>query len=142
MPAVNKNQALELLAREVQKFDADELLEVYNEVFPDHPSTAEEAHEDSSSLVDQLVEHIRSGLEIDQIIDLWGVILPGDRNLWYDEEEETLHYNEEAEAVPSEERSSRRLPYRAALLSFLRGATRGQRARHGVPSLPAGHRPG
>jgi hypothetical protein len=41
-------------------------------------------------------------LEIDEVIDLWRLILPRHRNLWYDEEEERIHYNEEAEAVPSE----------------------------------------
>jgi hypothetical protein len=101
MPAVNKNQALELLAREVQDFDPDELLEVHNEVFPDHPGSEEKARANPSPLAEQLIEHIHSGLEIDQIIDLWGVILPGHRNLWYDEEEEKIHYHE-AEAVPSE----------------------------------------
>jgi len=102
MAAVNRDQALELLAGEVRKFDFDELLEVYNELFPEHPSSAEKAQKDPSPLVRELIDHIHSGLEIDQIIDLWGVILPDHRNLWYDEEEETIHYNEEAEAVPSE----------------------------------------
>jgi hypothetical protein len=102
MPAVNKDQALELLAREVQKFDPDELLEVYNEVFPDYPGSQKKAREDPSPLAGQLIEYIQSGLAIDQIIDLWGVILPGHHNLWYDEEEEKIHYNEEAEAVPSD----------------------------------------
>jgi hypothetical protein len=103
MPAVNKDQALELLTREVQKnLGTDELLEVYNEVFPDDPYTREEAEEDSCSLLEQLVDHINSGLEIDEVIDLWRLIHPRHRNLWYDEEEERIHYNEEAEAVPSE----------------------------------------
>jgi hypothetical protein len=101
MPAVNQSQAQELLAGEVRKFDADELLEVYNEVFPDHASTAEEAHENPAPLVERLVDHIHSGLEIDELIDLWGVILPRHHNLWYDEEEDKINYHE-AEAVPSE----------------------------------------
>lgn len=101
MPAVNMNQALDLLAREVQRFDTDELLEVYNELFPHQASTAEAAHEHPATLVQQLVAHIHSGLEIDELIDLWGVILPRHHNLWYDEEEDKINYNE-AEAVPSE----------------------------------------
>ena len=36
------------------------------------------------------------------MIDLWGLIFPRHRNVWYDEEEERIHYNEEAEPVPSE----------------------------------------
>ena len=103
MPVVTKDQALELLTDAVQdKFGADELLEVYNEVFPDAPYSEAAAHEDSRPLREQLVARIHSGLEIDEVIDLWGLIFPRHRNVWYDEEAEGVHYNEEAEAVPAE----------------------------------------
>ena len=46
MPIVTQNQALELLAAEVRKFDADELLEVYNEVFRKDRRTEQEANKD------------------------------------------------------------------------------------------------
>ena len=99
MPVVTKEQALELLTHEVREnLGADEVLEVYNEVFPDDPHTAEE----SGPLIEQLVGHINGGLEMDEVMDLWGLIFPKHRNVWYDEEEERIHYNEEAEAVPSE----------------------------------------
>jgi hypothetical protein len=103
MPVVTKDKALELLTSEVrEKLRADELLEVYNEVFPDDPPTGQEAHEDSQPLIEQLADHINSGLEIDEVMDLWGLIFPKHRNVWYDEEEEQIHYNEEAEAVSTE----------------------------------------
>jgi hypothetical protein len=103
MPVVTKEQALELLTQEVQeKLGADELLEVYNEVFPDDPYTEEEAHEDVTPLIEQLVAHINSGLEIDVLMDLWGLLFPKHRNVWYDDEEERIHYNEETEAIPAE----------------------------------------
>ena len=103
MPVITKEQALELLTNEVQdKLGADELLEVYNEVFPDDPYTAEEVEEDSGPLIEQLVDHINGGLEIDEVMDLWRLIFPKHRNVWYDDEEERIHYNEEPEAVPSE----------------------------------------
>jgi hypothetical protein len=103
MPVVTKAKALELLTNEVQqKLGADELLEVHNEVFPEDPRTEVEAHEDVTRLIGQLVRHVNSGLEIDEVIDLWGLIFPRHRNVWYDDEEERLHFNEEAEAVSSE----------------------------------------
>ena len=103
MPVVTKEQALGLLTNEVQeKLGADELLEVYNEVFPDDPYTAEEVEEDSSPLIEQLVDHINGGLAIDEVMDLWGLIFPKHRNVWYDDEEERIHYNEETEAVSAE----------------------------------------
>ena len=103
MPVITKEQALELLTNEVQeKLGADELLEVYNEVFPDNPHTEQEVHEDVSPLIEQLVDHINSGLEIDLVMELWGLIFTKHRNVWYDEEEERIHYHEEAETVPAE----------------------------------------
>jgi hypothetical protein len=103
MPVITKEQALELLTNEVQEnLAADELLEVYNEVFPDDPSTEEEVHEDSWPLIEQLVDHINRGLEIDEVMDLWGLIFPKHRNVGYDDEAERIHYNEETEAVSAE----------------------------------------
>jgi hypothetical protein len=102
MPDMTKQQALALLTNAVQEnFPADELLEVYNEVFPKRACSAEEAHEGSGLLIEQLVEHIQSGLGIDVILDLWSLIFLRHRNVWYDEEEERIHYDE-ADPVPSE----------------------------------------
>src|SRR5437868_1200971 len=103
MPVVTKEQALELLTNEVQKhFDADELLEVYDEVFPDHPYPEEEASKDPTPLIEELVEHIQGESRIEEVLDLWGLIFPRHRNVWYNEEEERIHYNEEAEALSAE----------------------------------------
>jgi hypothetical protein len=103
MPVITKDQALELLTNEVQEnLGADEVLEVYNEVFPDDPYAEKKAPEDSCPLIEHLVDHINSGLHIEEIIDLWGLIFPRHRNVWYDDEEERIHYTEEAEAVPTE----------------------------------------
>jgi plasmid stabilization system protein ParE len=103
MPAITKDQALERLAGQVrEKFGPDELLEVYNEVFPDDPRTEEDAHKDTRPLIEKLVDHIRGGREMEEIIDLWGLIFPRHRNVWYDDEAERIHYNEGAEAVSAE----------------------------------------
>ena len=103
MPVVTTEQALGLLTNEVQeKLGTDELLEVYNEVFPDDPYTAEEVERDAWPLIEQLVEHINGGLAIDEVMDLWGLIFPKHRNIWYDDEEERIHYNEETKTVATE----------------------------------------
>jgi hypothetical protein len=89
MPFVTKDQALGMLTDEIQKkLGADELLEVYNEAFPDTPSTPENAEKDSQPLIERLADHINRGLEIDEVMDLWGLIFTKHRNIWYDEEEE------------------------------------------------------
>lgn len=103
MPLVTKDRALELLSQQIQeKFGIDELIEVYNEVFPEAPCTEGEAHEDSQPLIQGLVKHVSSGLEMDEVVDLWGLIFPKHRDVWYDEEEERLHYTEAVETVSSE----------------------------------------
>jgi hypothetical protein len=103
MPVVTEEQALELLTNGVQeKLPPVEVLEVYNEVFPEDRYTEEQARQDPSRLKERLVQRIHSGLGIDEVIDLWGVVFPRDRNVWYNEEEERIHYNEDVEAVSSD----------------------------------------
>lgn len=103
MPVVTKAQALKELTNEIQdQLDADELHEVYDEIFPDAARTEAGAKEDNWPLVEQLVDHVYSGLEVEEIMDLWGLIFTRHRNVWYDDEEERIHYDEEPEAVSHE----------------------------------------
>ncbi len=89
MPTLGKNQAAEKLAEVVEKAQATALAEIYAELFPEKPMAA------ALSAAD-LARHIRSGLDAEEIVDLWNVVFPGDRNVWYDEQEDKIHYNEEA----------------------------------------------
>lgn len=96
MTIVSREQAIDLLTKQVEEhFGVDELLEVDNELFSEEPSTAEEAHEDCFPLVERIVDHLNSGLEPEEIVDVWPVIFPQHRNVWYDEEEERFHYDEQ-----------------------------------------------
>jgi len=38
---------------------------------------------------------LTSHLDAEEIVDLWNVVFPQDRNVWYDEEAKAIHYNEE-----------------------------------------------
>jgi hypothetical protein len=88
MPALSKNQAAERLAEVVEKAKATALAEIYAELFPEQPAVAPPCASD-------LARHIRSGLEAEEIVDLWNVVFPQDRNVWYDEHGNEIHYNEE-----------------------------------------------
>jgi hypothetical protein len=102
MTTVTREQAVDLLTKQVEEhFGVDELLEVGNELFPDEPFTEEEAHEDPTPLVELIVDHLNSGLEPEEIVDVWPLIFPQHRNIWYDEEEERFHFNE-AKVTPTE----------------------------------------
>jgi hypothetical protein len=102
MTTVTGEQAVDLLTKQVEEhFGVDELLEVHNEIFPNEPFTEDEANEDCSPLVERIVDRLKSGLEPEEIVEVWSVIFPRHRNVWYDEEEERFHYNE-SKPTPAE----------------------------------------
>ncbi len=102
MATVTREQAIDLLTKHVEEhMGVDELLEVHNELFPDEPITEEEAHEDSFPLVERIVAHLKGGLEPEEIVELWSLIVPRHRKVWYDEEEERFHYKE-SKPTPAE----------------------------------------
>ena len=44
----------------------------------------------------EIARQIRGGLEAEEIVDLWNVVFPEDRNVWYNPEEtNAIHFNEE-----------------------------------------------
>jgi hypothetical protein len=89
MPIISLAEATETLARSVEKAGADDLVEIYAELFPERPSPS------PPSAVD-IVWHIRHGLEPDEVVGLWNVVFPRDRNVWYNEEEGSIYLNEES----------------------------------------------
>jgi hypothetical protein len=88
MPALSKDKAMEELAAGVEKATATALAEIYNELFPEKPVASKPSAAD-------LAKHVRNGLEAEEIVDLWNVVFPADRNVWYDEEDGKIHFNEE-----------------------------------------------
>ena len=89
MPALSTAEAAERLAKAVENAKPTVLTEIYAELYPEKPSAG------TPSAI-ELAQHVRSGLEVEELVDLWNVIFPADRNVWYDEEDEKIHYNEEA----------------------------------------------
>jgi hypothetical protein len=88
MPALSTSEAAEKLARSVEKANSSDLPEIYSELFPEKaPATPPVASE--------IAKYIRNGLEAEEIVDLWNVMFPEDRNVWYDEEAKSIHFNEE-----------------------------------------------
>jgi hypothetical protein len=88
VPVVSQAEAVDRLAKAVQKVRPDDLVEVYSELFPEKILPPEVS-------VADIVSHIRGGLEVEEVVDLWNVVFPDDRNLWYDEEADHVHFNEE-----------------------------------------------
>jgi len=79
--------------------EADDLLDFYNEVFP----MVRKAELDPSSTGEadrqKILEYIRRGLAIEEILDLWNVAFPGSYNVHFDDEDRAIHYSESTEAI-------------------------------------------
>ena len=91
MPTINKTDAIEKLALAVEGSSSEDLIEFYNELFP-----AKKIRAVSGAVASQLAQHIRAGLEYEEIVDLWRVVFPADRYVHYDDEENVVRYNEGA----------------------------------------------
>jgi hypothetical protein len=89
MPALSINEAAERLANVVEKAKPTILSEIYVELFPEKPATG-------APPAANLAQYVRSGLEAEELVSLWNVVFPADRNVWYDEEDQRIRYNEEA----------------------------------------------
>jgi len=97
MTTITEKQAAAELGQAVRNAKLDDLVEFYNELFPDKPVTASSANGDATRLVEKIVGRIESGLEVEEILDLWNVIFPAHHHVWFDEEEGLIHYDEEAQ---------------------------------------------
>lgn len=88
MPKLSTGEAVERLIEGITEAKPTTLAEIHAELFPEKspapPPTAGE-----------IVGLVRGGLEAEEIVDLWNVVFPEDRNVWYDEEDQKIHFNEE-----------------------------------------------
>ncbi|MGO9597348.1 MAG: hypothetical protein ACLP7Q_04940 [Isosphaeraceae bacterium] len=88
MPMLSKAEAAERLAASVERAKPSQLPEIYSELFPERAPAA-------PPVASEIARHIRGGLEAEEIVDLWNVVFPEDRNVWYEDETKAIHFNEE-----------------------------------------------
>jgi len=101
MPALKRNQVIDLLTRAVkQDLNADDLLQVHKELFLDNSLNQEEFYDDDARTA-EILEYINGDLAVEDLIDLWNLIYPKHRHVWYDEQAEKFHYNEESSPLPA-----------------------------------------
>ena len=89
MPGLPMNEAVERLAQVVENAPADNLVEIYAELFPERGRP-----DVTGTLAEELARHIRAGLVPEEVVDLWGVVFPADRHVHYDDEGNLLRWNE------------------------------------------------
>jgi len=103
MPALTKDHVIELLTNAVEEdLHADDLLQVHNELFPNGPVNENEVHDDVAPATESIVSYINSDLAVEDLLDLWNLIYPKHRHVWYDEQAEKFHYNEETSALSAD----------------------------------------
>ncbi len=99
MATIRKQDAVDRLTQAVKAAHADDLVEFYNELFPEEPTTEERASVNPPVIVNRIFAHIANGLEVEEILDLWNVVFPKHRGVWFDEDEGLIHYDEQIEHV-------------------------------------------
>lgn len=93
MSAIPKKEAVERLAKAVENSSPDDLVQVYTELYPADPypdATGAKAKQ----LATDLAAQIRTGIEPDEIVDLWHVVFPSDRRVYWDEEDDVLRHRD------------------------------------------------
>jgi len=99
MATITRQGAVDRIIEAVNEARADDLAEYHNELFPRQPIREDAVQADSSAVVKKVLAHIGRGLEIEEILDLWNVIFPKHRGVWFDEEEGLLYYEEKLDRV-------------------------------------------
>jgi hypothetical protein len=102
VPDILIEQAVERLVKEVEEnLPADEIQEIYNGWFRGDAVVVERTDaspEANKRRIEQLVAHFRGDRGVDEIVELWELVFTKHRDVWYNEEDEVLHY--EAEPTP------------------------------------------
>ena len=94
MPAISPKDATEQLRKAILEQEPDDILETYYELFPRKRGTTK--REEADVLLKEILEHFDKGLYVEEIMDLWHITFPGQWwGVWFDEEEEMIHYNDE-----------------------------------------------
>ncbi len=87
-------EAIERLAKAVEKASPDDLAQVYTEFYPEKP-LPHVTGDAAKKLATELVARIRGGLEPDEVVDLWHVVFTANGRVYYDEEDDALRHREE-----------------------------------------------
>ena len=95
MPTIPLDEAARRITDEVKEMANDDVVEAYNELFPDEPASDQTANGNAASLVARIVDRIKRRIEPEELVDLWNVVFPKDRQVYYDESSRLVHYEPE-----------------------------------------------
>jgi hypothetical protein len=99
MAQISRSDAVQKLMAEIVSMTSVDLAEVYNELFPFTPTTVDQVRQAPGQWLQRITDHFQGGLHVEEIISLWHVVFPQDVNVYYDEETNAIHCNEDVEYV-------------------------------------------
>lgn len=92
MPVLTRDQAVELLTREVREdMPIDEVGGVYNEMFPNAKVDLDEALRNPQPLREKMATYL-AGLEPALLVHEWSLVIPRHLGPWYNEEDDVYNY--------------------------------------------------
>lgn len=92
MLAIQKSEAVEKLAQAIAVSSSEDLADVFAELFPDRPRLRLAEAETRRG---EVTEYVRTKMEPEELVDLWNVVFPTHRNVYYDDADGLLCYNQE-----------------------------------------------
>ena len=99
MPTRTKQVAIEKLAEAVQRMNIDDLLDFHNEMFPESPLSRLDSTSDGAAVRNTVMDYLRRGLEVEELLDLWNVAFPAARVDGRDDGTDSIFYLEEPASV-------------------------------------------
>jgi hypothetical protein len=91
MSQIAPAQAVERMAEEIEHhLPADEVLEVYNDLFRRNgPPPGDE-----KTQRERIAAYVRGGRSLDMVMELWSLIFTKYQDVWYNEIDDVIEYNE------------------------------------------------
>jgi hypothetical protein len=99
MPTLAKRDAVEKLIQAVRRMNLDDLLDFYNELFPEEPKAELDPQDGGTIVRQEVLNYLGRGVEVEEVLDLWNAAFPETWNVSYDEDADTIHYLIEPEAI-------------------------------------------
>jgi hypothetical protein len=97
MPSIPLKTAIERLSAAVHGMRSDDVHAVFDELFPEDVAGDVTTSAVIADLTRRIDEHIMRGLEPEEVVDLWNVVYPDDRAVYFDDETDLLCYVDESE---------------------------------------------
>lgn len=99
MPTLARREAIEKLICSAREMSLDDLLDFHNEMFPEEPMADLKPQENGATVRQKVLDYLGSGVEVEEVLDLWNVAFPEAWNVAYDDEADTICYQIESEAI-------------------------------------------